>query len=76
MGSLLNDVNCFMDLERELHKKCYQIPMALVQRVISSIIIRCVGAWGLTEIYQILSNNVTFEVRPLCNLTRCTSNEK
>ena len=26
--------------------------------------------------YQILSNDVTFEVRPLCNLTRCTASEK
>ena len=23
--------------------------------------------------YQILSNDVTFEARPLCNLTRCTA---
>ena len=24
-------------------------------------------------VYQILSNDVTFEARPLCNLTRCTA---
>ena len=38
-----NDVNNFMNLERALHKKCYQIPMVVAQRLISSIIRRCVG---------------------------------
>ena len=39
-----NDVNNFMDLELALHKKCNHIPMAVAQRVNSSMI-RCrVGA--------------------------------
>ena len=42
-----NDVNNFMDLERALHKKCNQIPMAVAQRLISSIMRRCVGACGV-----------------------------
>ena len=45
-----NDVNNFMDLERALQKKCNQIPMAMAQRLISSMMRRCVGAYGgLTE---------------------------
>ena len=63
-----------MDLERALHKKCNQIPMVVAQRLISSIMRRCVGAWGFnTRSYQIQSNDVNFEARPLCNLTRCTA---
>ena len=80
MGPLLTigqgvvDVNTFMDLERALHKKCNQIPDVVAQRLISSMIRRCVGACGvLRRSYQILSNDVTFEARPLCNLMRCTA---
>ena len=43
----MNDVNNFMDLERALHKKCNQIPMVVAQRLISSMMIRCVGACGV-----------------------------
>ena len=61
-----------MDLERTLHKKCNQIPMVMAQRLISSML-RRVGACGVKRrSYQILSNDVTFEARPLCNLTGCT----
>ena len=63
-----------MDLERALHNKCNQIPMVLTQRLMSSMMRRCVGACGvLWRSYQILSKDVTFEARPLCNLTRCTA---
>ena len=63
-----------MDLERALHKKCNQIPMVVAQRLISSMMRRWVGACGVERrLYQILSNNVTFEARPLFNLTRCTA---
>ena len=63
-----------MDLERALHKKCNQIPRVVAQRLISSMIRRCVNACeAKRRSYQILSNDVTFEVRPLCNLTRCSA---
>ena len=63
-----------MDLERALHKQCNQIPMAVAQKLISSMMRRCVGACGVKRrSYQILNNDVTFEARPLCNLTRCTA---
>ena len=63
-----------MDLERALHKKCYLIPMAVDQRLISCKMRRCVGDCVVKRrSNQILSNNVTFEARPLCNLTRCTA---
>ena len=63
-----------MDLERALHKKCNQIPLVVAQRLISSMMQRCVGACGVKRrSYQILSNDVTFEARPLCNLTWCTA---
>ena len=63
-----------MDLERALQKKCNQSPMVMAQRFISSMMRRCVGACGVKRrSYHILSNDVTFEVRPLCNLTRCTA---
>ena len=66
-----------MDLERALHKKCNQIPMVVAQRLISSMMKCCVGACGVQRrSYQILSNDVTFEARPLCNLTRCTALSK
>ena len=45
-----NDVNNFMDLELVLHKKCNRIPFAVVQRLNSSRMRRCVGAWGVTEV--------------------------
>ena len=62
-----------MDLERALHTKCNQIPMVVTQRLISSMMRCCVGACRVyRRSYQILSNDVTFEARPLCNLTRCT----
>ena len=61
-----------MDLERALHKQCNKIPMVVAQRLISSMM-RCVGACGgKWRSYQILSNDATFEARPLCNLTRCS----
>ena len=41
-----NDVNNFMDLERALHKNCNQIPIVVAQRLISSMMRRCVGVWG------------------------------
>ena len=63
-----------MDIERSLHKLCYQISMAVAQMLISSIMRRCVGTcWVKRRSYQILSNDVTFEARPLCNLTGCTA---
>ena len=63
-----------MDLERALHKKSNQIPMVVAKRLISSVMIRCVGACGVKRrSYQIQSNDVTFEARPLCNLTRCNA---
>ena len=37
--------------ERALHKKCNQIPMAVAQRLILSMMRRCVEAcWGLTKV--------------------------
>ena len=63
-----------MDLERALHKKCNQIPMVGTQRLISSMMRRCMGACGVERrSYQRLSNDVTFEARLLCILTRCTA---
>ena len=51
-----------MDLKRELHNKCYQIPMVVNQMLILNMMIRCVGAYGVNRWpYQILSNDVTFE---------------
>ena len=49
-------------IERALYKKCNQIPMAVAQRLISSMMRPCVGACGvLQRSYPIL-----------CSLTRCT----
>ena len=42
-----NDVNNFMDIERALHKKCTQSPMVVAQRLISSMMGRCVGVCGV-----------------------------
>ena len=59
---------------RALHKKLDRIPMAVVQRLISSMTRRCEVLEELTEASDhLLCNNVTFEARPLCNLTRCTA---
>ena len=59
-----------MDLERALHEKCNQIAMVVAQRLISSMMRRYLGASGVERrSNQILSNDVTFEARPLCNLT-------
>ena len=50
------------------------IPMIVFLRLISSMMRRGVGACGVKRrSYQILSNDVTFKARPLCNLTRCTA---
>ena len=50
------------------------IPMIVALRLISSMMRRGVGACGVKRrSYQILSNDVTFKARPLCNLTRCTA---
>ena len=69
-----NDVNYFMGLERALHTNCNQSPMVVAQRLFSSIMRRCVGDCGvLRRSYRILSNDVIFEARPLCNLMRCTA---
>ena len=63
-----------MDLERALHKKCNQSPMVVAQKLISSMIRCSVGVCRVKwRSYQILSNGVTFEARPLCNFTRCTA---
>ena len=63
-----------MDIERALHKKCNQSPMAVAERLISSMMRRCVGACGvLQRSYPILEHDVTYEARPLCSLTRCTA---
>ena len=64
-----------MDLERALIKKFNQIPIAVAQRLISSLMRRCVGAYGVNigHTVQIRSNDLTFKARPLCNLTRCTA---
>ena len=63
-----------MNIERALHKKCNPIPIAVAQMFISSMRRRCVGACGVKRSsYQILSNDVTFEERPLCNSTRCSA---
>ena len=54
------------NLERALHKKCNQIPMVVAQRLISSMLRLCVDACGVKRrSFQILSNDVTFEARPL-----------
>ena len=46
-----NDVNKLMDIECALHKKCNQSPMVVAQRLISSMMRRCVGACGgLTKV--------------------------
>ena len=37
----------FMDIERALHKKCDQIPMVVVQGLISSMMRRFVSACGV-----------------------------
>ena len=42
-----NDVNSFMDVERTLHKKCNRSPMVVAQRLISSMMRRCVGVCGV-----------------------------
>ena len=76
-----------MDIERALHKKCNQMPVAVAQRLILSMMRRCVGAWGgggsgggggggKWRSYQILTNDDTFEARPLCSLTRVLRNGK
>ena len=45
------------------------IPMIVALRLISSMMRRGVGACGVKRrSYQILSNDVTFKARPLCNL--------
>ena len=63
-----------MDLERALHKKCNPIPMVVAHRLISSMMRLCVSACRVKRrSNQILSNDVTFEARSLCNLTRCTA---
>ena len=69
-----------MDIESALHKKCNQKPMAVTQRLISSMMRRhvgvlgvCVWGGGLRRSYHILSNDVPFDARPLCSLTRCTA---
>ena len=41
-----NDVNNLMDVERALHKKRNRIPMALFQKLISSMMRGFLGAWG------------------------------
>ena len=65
IGQEWNDVNNVMDIERALHKKCNQIPMVVAQRLISSMMRRCVGACGVKRwLYQILSNDVNFEASP------------
>ena len=57
-----------------MHNNCNQISIVVAQMLISSMMRRCVGACGvLRRSYQILSNDVTFEARPLCNLTRYTA---
>ena len=69
-----SDVTNVMDLERALHKKCNQSPMVVTQMLISSMMRRCLGACVVfRRSYQILSNDMTFEARPLCYLTRCTA---
>ena len=51
LRSGISDVNNAMDLERAIHKKCYQIPMAAAQRLISSMMRRFYGClWGLTGV--------------------------
>ena len=55
-----------MDIERALHKKCNQIPMVVARGHFEHDETLCGRSC------QILSNDVTFEARPLCNLTRCT----
>ena len=66
-----------MDLERALHKECNQIPMVVAQRLISSMMGRCVGASEVKRrSYRIFSHAATFEARPLLNLTRCTALRK
>ena len=48
--------------------------MVVAQMLISSMKRRCVGACGVQRrSYQILSNDVTFEARPLFNLMWCTA---
>ena len=44
-----NDVSSFIDLERALHKNCNRIPKVMVQRLIFSMMRRCVGAGSHTR---------------------------
>ena len=39
-----NDVNNFMDIEPALHKKCNQTPMAVILKLISSMMRHCAVA--------------------------------
>ena len=67
-----NDANNIMDLEPALHQKWIWTPMAVAQRLISSMMRHCVTAsgnnGGHTRYWK--KQDVTFEVRPLCNLAR------
>ena len=59
-----------MDFERALHKNSHGRGSEAHFEHGETL---CGCLLGLTEITQILSNVVTFEVRPLCNMTRCTA---
>ena len=62
-----NNVNNFMDHERALHKQCNNSYDRGSEANFEHDETWC--GWS----YQILSNDVTFKARPLCNLTRCTA---
>ena len=42
-----NGVNNFIDIERALHNECNQVPLAVAQRLISSMMRRFVGTCGV-----------------------------
>ena len=65
-----NDVNNCIDLERALHKNVINSYGRGSEAHFEHDETLCGCLWGNTR-YCV--NDVTFEVRPLCNLTRCTA---
>ena len=55
-----------MDLERALYNKCSQIPMVVSQRLISSMMRRCVDDCGVKRrSYQVLGNDGILKRDPI-----------
>ena len=52
-----------MDLECALHEKCNRIPVKVVQRLISSMMLNALWVLGiLTKVIPDTGNDLTFEV--------------